>query len=261
MPVSIIERETPKLFKEGKTGTSITIRNLRKDWTRGVARNVKRTITALVSPFESNDSFTAEFDIADKPGWFEDLLQWKDIKEFALFNFKVTISKDSIKEFKYDFSPWASMPKLSGRTIELKKNKVDGISGEEEKLVQLFSQLEKEDGMNFSLANHDIGEVVFEGYIFDRDNFVMRLGVSDKKGFKGYLDNNCGIRVFRDGLRVYDYGEPENDWLGLDLRRVNQPTKRLSNNIVLGAIYLKRNDSFDLIEKTNREGFSGKFRL
>lgn len=255
VPVSIIERELPRLFKDGKTGTSITISNLRKEWTRGVARNVKRTITALVSPFSSNDSFTAEFDIADKPGWFEDLLQWKDIKEFALFNFKVTISKDSIKKFKYEFSPWASMPKLSGRTVELSKNKVDGISSEEEKLVKLFSQLENEEGVKFSLANHDIGEVVFEGFIFDRDNFVMRLGVSDKQGFKGYLDGNCGIRVFRDGLRVYDYGEPENDWLGLDLRRVNQPTKRLSNNIVLGAIYLKRNDSFDLIEKTNREGF------
>ena len=70
-----------------------------------------------------------------------------------------------------------------------------------------------------------------------------------KTGFKGYLNNNSGIRVFRDGLRIYDYGEPENDWLGLDLRRVNQPTKRLSNNIILGAVYLKRSESSDLVEK------------
>jgi len=69
------------------------------------------------------------------------------------------------------------------------------------------------------------------------------------------LDNNSGVRVFRDGLRVYDYGEPENDWLGLDLRRVNQPSKKISNNIILGAVYLNRDESFDLIEKTNREGF------
>ncbi|MGL1636485.1 hypothetical protein ACSTI0_00330, partial [Vibrio parahaemolyticus] len=33
VPVSIIERELPKLFKGDKTGTSITISNLRKDWT------------------------------------------------------------------------------------------------------------------------------------------------------------------------------------------------------------------------------------
>lgn len=244
VPITIIERDTPELFKNGKTGTSISITNLRKEWTRGVARNVKRTITALVSPFKSDDSFRAEFDVADKPGWFEGLLEWKDIEEYSLYHFKVSISGNRISEFKYSFVPWASMPKLSEKEVDLTNE-----------LVSKFSELEDEDGKKFSLADYEIGDVVFEGYIFDRDNFVLRLGVSDKKGFKSYLDNNCGIRVFRDGLRVYDYGEPENDWLGLDLRRVNQPTKRLSNNIVLGAVYLKRNDSYDLIEKTNREGF------
>nr|WP_199156683.1 ATP-binding protein [Pedobacter sp. ASV2] len=244
VPIKIIEREQPILFKNGATGTSITISDLRKEWTRGVARNVKRTITALVSPFEANDSFNAEFDIADKPGWFEGLLKWDDIKDYALFNFKVTINGSKIKKFDYSFTPWASMPKISGR----KEDKDNAI-------ISKFSELEDEDGRKFSLNDHEIGDVVFEGYIFDRDAYVMRLGVSDKTGFKNYLDNNSGIRVFRDGLRVYDYGEPENDWLGLDLRRVNQPTKRLSNNIILGAIYLKRSDSSDLIEKTNREGF------
>jgi signal transduction histidine kinase len=244
VPVLIIERDVPKLFKNGKTGTSITISNLRKEWTRGVARNVKRTITSLVSPFESDDSFIAEFDVADKPGWFEGLLEWKDIEEYSLYHFKVNISGNKIKEFKYTFAPWASMPKLSGREIDLT-----------DEFVSKFGELEDENGKKFSLSDFEIGDVIFEGYIFDRDTFVLRLGVSDKKGFKNYLDNNCGIRVFRDGLRVYDYGEPENDWLGLDLRRVNQPTKRLSNNIVLGAVYLKRKDSSDLGEKTNREGF------
>lgn len=244
VPVTIVERDTPELFKNEKTGTSISITNLRKEWTKNVARNVKRTITALVSPFKSDDSFIAEFDVADKPDWFEGLLKWKDIEEYSLYHFKVTINGNKITEFKYTFVPWASMPKLS-------KNEVD-LSNE---LVKNFSELEDENDKKISLEAFEIGEVIFEGFIFDRDNFVLRLGVSDKKGFKNYLDNNCGIRVFRDGLRVYDYGEPENDWLGLDLRRVNQPTKRLSNNIILGAVYLKRNDSSDLIEKTNREGF------
>src|SRR5690606_18777716 len=94
-----------------------------------------------------------------------------------------------------------------------------------------------------------------EGYIFDQDSFVLKLGVSDKVGFKKYLKANGGVKVFRDKLRVYDYGEPETDWLGLDLRRVNQPAKRISNNILLSSISINRKDSSDLIEKTNREGF------
>ena len=56
-------------------------------------------------------------------------------------------------------------------------------------------------------------------------------------------------------MRILDYGEPGNDWLGLDLKRVNAPAKSLSNNIILGAVYLNRKDSEDLKEKANREGF------
>lgn len=244
VPITIFERTKPKLFKNGKTGTYIVIKNLRKEWSRGVAREVKRSITSLISPFDSNDSFKANFDIVDKPGWFEGLLQWNDVKEFSLFRFKVTLSGEKIKKFEYEFMPWASMPKLSSKLID-----------ESNDLVKQFLKIESGDNENNNLNTHSIGEVIFEGYIFDRDSYLVRLGISDKLGFKKYLDNNSGIRVFRDGLRIYDYGEPENDWLDLNIRRVNQPTKRISKNIILGAVYLDRVDSTDLIEKTNREGF------
>src|SRR6266540_4504620 len=56
-------------------------------------------------------------------------------------------------------------------------------------------------------------------------------------------------------MRVMDYGETGNDWLDLGGRRVNLPTKRISNNIILAAVYLDRGDSADLKEKANREGF------
>ena len=70
-----------------------------------------------------------------------------------------------------------------------------------------------------------------------------------------YLDETGGVRVYRDGIRVYNYGEDGDDWLGLDLRRVNVPTRRISNNIIIGAIHLCLKESTGLIEKTNREGF------
>ena len=70
-----------------------------------------------------------------------------------------------------------------------------------------------------------------------------------------FLSDNGGVRVYRDGIRVYDYGEPNNDWLGLDLKRVNNPTKGLSRNIMVGHVMLEQGESDDLIEKSNREGF------
>lgn len=249
VPIKIIERNEPILYKGNKTGTTILIRNLRKKWERGIAREVKRSITALASPFEENGSFKPSFEIVDKPGWFDGLLDWKDVIDFSLFKFKVTIEGSSIVEFEYQFTPWLSMTKLHSRTV--KKNDI---------FIENFTTLRfssNEDNPNEinNLSKYKIGKVVFEGYVFDQDPFILKMGVSDKEGFKNYLKSNGGVRVFRDKLRVYDYGEQENDWLGLDNRRFQQPAKRISNNILLGAVSLRRNESSDLIEKTNREGF------
>lgn len=248
VPIKIIEREQPVLFKDGKTGTNIIITSLRKKWERGIAREVKRSINTLGSPFENNDSFKPSFDILDKPGWFEGLLKWEDVKEYSLFHFKVIIDGDTINAFEYEFTPWPTMTKLSQRQIS-----------QDDPLIETFKRIkfkdENKNEQSVSLSDYNIGKVVFEGYVFDLDAFVLKLGVTDKKGFKDYMKINGGVKVFRDGLRVYDYGEPENDWLGLDYRRFQQPTKAISNNLILGAVYLNRKDSKDLEEKTNREGF------
>lgn len=248
VPIKIIERKTPTIFKNGKTGTNIVISKLRKQWERGIAREIKRAINSLGSPFENNDSFKPAFDIVDKPGWFEGLLKWEDIKEYSLFRFKVEMEGNSIKSFHYEFTPWPTMTRLIPRAIDQKSE-----------LIDTFKRLKFKDdtkGENyFSLSDYHIGKVTFEGYVFDLDSFILKLGVTDKKGFKDYMRSNGGVKVFRDGLRVYDYGEPENDWLDLDYRRFQQPTKAISNNLILGAVYIDRKDSKELEEKTNREGF------
>ena len=248
VPIKIIERSEPILIKGNKTGTTILISNLRKKWERGIAREVKRSITALASPFEENDSFKPSFEILDKPGWFGGLLNWKDVKDYALFRFKAVLEGSSIKEFKYEFIPWASMTKIKSKTVT-----------ESDPLIETLRSLKytDEEGKvhSINLSENKIGKVTFEGYVFDQDPFILKMGVADKDGFKKYLKSNGGVRVFRDKLRVYDYGEPENDWLGLDYRRFQQPAKRISNNNILSAVSLVREDSSDLIEKTNREGF------
>ena len=92
--------------------------------------------------------------------------------------------------------------------------------------------------MPLDLSEHDIGKVSFEFWLFDRHPAVLRDVTDDVKGLKDYLDENGGIRIYRDGIRVYDFGEPGNDWLNLDIRRVNTPTARTSNNQILGALRL-----------------------
>jgi len=99
-----------------------------------------------------------------------------------------------------------------------------------------------------------IGDIRGEIYVFDRDKELLaRMPETDL--IKLFLKESGGIRVYRDGVRVYNYGEQGDDWLGLDLRRVNVPASRISNNIVVGAIHITQEGSTKLVEKTNREGF------
>ena len=103
-------------------------------------------------------------------------------------------------------------------------------------------------------TTRDIGPIRGEFYVYDRDREVIRR-MSDTRLLTSYLDDTGGVRVYRDGIRVYNYGEPGDDWLGLDLRRVNSPTRRVSRNIILGAVHLSLEHATGLVEKTNREGF------
>lgn len=244
VPIRIIVREHPQHFVGGKTGTRIVIKGFRKPWERGMARNVIRAITSITSPFETMDSFKPSFQIIDKSGWFDGIITWDKVCDYSLFQFDATISGNVLTNFSYKFTPWNTMTRLRGRNIELSDPIVENnlrITDDEENPV--------------NLSQYNIGTIRFKGYIFDLDTFILKMGVSDKSGFKSYLKSNGGVRVFRDGLRVYDYGEPENDWLSLDYRRFQQPTKAISNNLIVGAIDLNREESSDLEEKTNREGF------
>ena len=72
---------------------------------------------------------------------------------------------------------------------------------------------------------------------------------------KSWLDDQTGVRVYRDGVRVFTYGERNDDWLGLNVRRINTPAGKLGTNSIVAAIHLELDESKGLREKTNREGF------
>lgn len=91
-------------------------------------------------------------------------------------------------------------------------------------------------------------------YCYDFDNKIMQY-YQNKSILKTYTMENSGIRVYRGGIRVYNYGEKGDDWLELDQERIDDPSKNLSNRLIIGAIELDSQTTSYLREKTNREGF------
>lgn len=100
------------------------------------------------------------------------------------------------------------------------------------------------------------GPLVFELRIWDRDELgnVVQKTNSTIRDVRRDLDSVAGINIYRDGFRVLPYGEPQDDWLRLDLRRVQNPTLRLSNNQIHGVISISADANPELRDQSNREG-------
>jgi hypothetical protein len=240
--IQVLERE-PLVFPGDSKGTRICITDLKNKWTKGTVRNLYRAINSLCSPFESIESFEVDF-VIDQEDWIKGLININEIKNYALYEADIVINGNKITKFNYYFRPWEVMTKLIFRQFSPK---------EEFRLLRVVGKSKKTE--EFNLNQFNIGEIKIKIYIFDRDSKTLDLAISDKKGYKEYLDDNGGIRVYRDKMRIFDYGEPENDWLGLDYGRFNAPGTKISNNLVICSIELDREQSYGLIEKTNREGF------
>ncbi len=239
--IEVVERE-PEVFIN-QTGTKLTISKLKNKWDSAEIKNIYRSVISFNNPFSKNENFNVNFEI-DKKEWIEDLITIDKILDYALFFVEAEIEDDRIKNFRYEFRPYNTMDRLQKRIVD-----------ENNEEIKKISKIVDKDNNPINNGNYKIGPIKFTAYIYDQDSKILKLGISDTKGLKEYLKINGGIRIYRDGVRVYDYGEPENDWLEMDIRRVNVPDKRISNNLILAAIDLDRLKSTDLIEKTNREGF------
>lgn len=256
----VYERTSPEYFKRSRTGTRIVITDLRSSWDRKMVRDFYKSVFTLNSPFKKAGTFKVDIDIDDTSS-LQNLPQWSDIQKFSLWHFKCKIEGSEIIEFKYEFTPWDSMTGIPSKevthsdefiinrsTLVIPKEK--GKKKKSEEVLNL--------SRNYGTDNEPltIGPLAFEGYLFDRDKTTLEL--NEQAGvalLKQYLDEQGGIRVYRDNIRINEYGEKGNDWLNLDIRRVNVPAKKVSNNLILGVVDLDSEQSSALIEKTNREGF------
>lgn len=102
------------------------------------------------------------------------------------------------------------------------------------------------------------GPFSFEFKIWNRDADELKTLANETgnivKNVKTDLDELCGISIYRDNIRVLPYGNKNNDWVRLDMRRVNNPTLRLSNNQIVGYISIGIESNPLLKDQSNREG-------
>ena len=255
-PVSVVTRP-PEIHVGNSTGTRIVISRLReRDWTRGEVRRLMRQITSISSPFSTRATeFEATLAVPDHPEWITGIPDTRAILNRAPWHFRFSFINGAC-DWDYHFRGVPNI-KLAPRHVSARGSNLQ-IAAERDLDYLGIDQGAKDKKVRRVVADPSltdgIGEIKGEFYVFDRDREVL-ANLGDSTLIQNLLDESGGVRIYRDGIRVYNYGEMGDDWLGLDLRRVITPVRNISRNIIIGAIDLSLQDSRDLIEKTNREGF------
>ncbi len=240
-------------FFEGKTGTFIEISDLKGEWNRRKLRTIFRNLTSLNSPFvDQSDSFVVKV-TTQGANPFAGLPNLQEILDAGMYFGHCVMRGSKVEEFNYEFRPWKNLDKIDGRVVNTLDTYDQTIIHRIEEETDNNKILKREEVLD--LSNYGIGQIEFDIVIFEKDNAIFNLMNLEKRALNDYLKNNSGIRVYRDNMRVFNYGEPGNDWLGIDQKRLNRAGGSISNNIVIGSVSLQRQTSISLREKTNREGF------
>lgn len=247
------------LFKDGH-GTRIILSNLAtKIWTKKTLKDLVRKVNNIKNPFKQNPNFEIIIEANDyHDEWIKEVSDSIEILEDSLYQFNFEIFRDSNNpnglvsvKYKYFFNP----PK---QTNLLKRE--EEIIINEFHIGTLFKDIDEKKEVFHFLRNKDldgIGNFRGQFYVYNQNSNLLKMNFGGQiNAIKQFIKDNCGIKIFRDNIRVYNYGEPFDDWLGLDLDKIQRAGDHFGKKVTVGAIELNLKDSNDgLIEKTNREGF------
>lgn len=99
----------------------------------------------------------------------------------------------------------------------------------------------------------ECGSFGFSFYVFDFSADASGKRELDKE--ERALIKDHRIYLYRDGIRVYPYGDPDDDWLLIDVRRGTvRASEFLSNDQVVGYVNISQEANPELRDKTSREG-------
>lgn len=234
---------TPDLPRDGSHGTLLRMIRLKRTWEQRDLDGLKRSLSRLVSPFDEDRGFRVFLHLPGEDGDVSQELEPPEVIKYPHYTLNGAI--DSSGNFTLTINLHAS------GTTEVFTGQLIRSRFGDQGLSEVTGDIKIEDSSSLTC-----GPISFNVLVWDRDqldNIDQKLGIGIRDIRKD-LDSVAGISIFRDGFRVLPYGEPENDWLKLDMRRVQNPTLRLSNNQLTGYVRISADDNPTLKDQSNREG-------
>ncbi|HKY54969.1 MAG TPA: ATP-binding protein [Anaerolineales bacterium] len=261
IPVSCSEREISEEFISGGAlqdlipdkiksmrpivhGTLLRMECHKHDWPIEKLDELRICLSRLTTPDSSTKGFRIFLNIEGHPE-LSDIIDPPDILLHPHYTISANVHADGTCRGVCEIRAEGAKIEFHERLVRIRRNEAYGP-------IQ-FDQGKDEE---VEKRNPTCGPIKLELRAWDRDNLenVVQATDSTTKRVKEDLDRFAGISIYRDNFRVLPYGEPNDDWCRLDLRRVQAPTRCFSQNQVFGAIHISADTNPDLKDMTNRIG-------
>lgn len=233
-----LKYSTTKQLPSGKKcGTSLLITNLREEWNRNDLLFLKRSLMKLISP---------DFDKGVKPFKIEIVApEERNTDDKVKNNPNANIYRDTVNGFVYNDIL---------EKFELKTTNIEVLIGE--------------DGKTITTTLHDRGIFIFTLKEKNRNYYGLKnihfslfyLNRSAKTAFTNQMGgvhpvDYGSVFVYKNGFRVYPYGEPGEDFWEIDKRKAQGWMRHLGTREIMGRISIFGNNDIFTETSSRAHGF------
>lgn len=236
---------TNKIFSKQKTkdsGTILKIEGLKDKWSEASIKRIYNYVNDILQPFPLTE-INKENKIPDESPILSNDPGFK-VQFYKIIHDKlIPIADDKLMVYDHATAVFSGYVDKVGKAIySIESSKLD-IND----IHDLSADPDNED-----VAFKYLRDIKFRAYYFIyNSDLIPKMQDSN---IRKLARKQGGIRLYKNGFRVLPYGEPNNDWIGLDasvVRRSILPTH--ANMNFFGFVQLPDLNN-DFIETSSREG-------
>jgi hypothetical protein len=201
-------------------GTIIELNKLNHHWEESDVYKLRQYLRSLLPPYDDGSSFKVKLrteEFSDLAGEIN-----SDFLSKALYTF--TSELDRRGNIEYSFTKYGIAESIEKSS----KFKSDFKCGPL-KLYLYFYYKQKKRMENYG------------------------INIDDMKVYTNILDSYGNIKIYRDGIRLSGFGNPDDDWAGLDTLSRDDPSVVPARDNIISSIHISTENNPDLTDTTTRE--------
>ena len=216
------------------SGTRIKITGLTSAWSTKKLQDVATELSKFTNPFYPRSRYPISLRFNKEPIRIRRLDRILFEQAHAVVQATYSLDKDG--------------PRFSGSVNYLLRNRQKAFAYDCRDLFSITTQIPLS-------VMRALGPFSVEFYWYNRRALQAVEGIGTKREVQKFVNEwSGGLMLFRDGFRVFPYGNRDDDWLDLDRKALASRGYKVNRKQIIGQVKITIFDNPHLVDQTNREG-------